>query len=120
MLGQPIPITTPKVTGVKLTGALRPGATATDLALAVTQKLRAQGVEAGVFGDIDLQAHRDWVERVCAAAGLSCHLPLWREARRGLIDELLASGVRTMGVTIAASPNVIASRSAVSSPRSAP
>jgi aconitate hydratase len=44
MLGQPIPITTPKVTGVKLTGALPAGATATDLALTVTQKLRAQGV----------------------------------------------------------------------------
>ena len=29
------------------------------------QELRAQGVEAGVFGDIDLQAHRDWVEGVC-------------------------------------------------------
>ena len=44
MLGQPIPITTPKVTGVKLTGALPAGATATDLALAVTQQLRALGV----------------------------------------------------------------------------
>jgi len=44
MLGQPIPITTPKVTGVKLTGRMRPGATATDLALTVTQKLRTQGV----------------------------------------------------------------------------
>ncbi|MCX6995966.1 MAG: aconitate hydratase AcnA [Kiritimatiellaeota bacterium] len=44
MLGQPIPITTPKVTGVKLTGALPAGATATDLALTVTQRLRAQGV----------------------------------------------------------------------------
>ena len=29
-----------------------------------------QGVEAGVFGDIDLQAHRDWVESVCEVAGL--------------------------------------------------
>ncbi len=44
MLGQPIPITAPVVTGVRLSGALRPGATATDLALLVTQKLRAKGV----------------------------------------------------------------------------
>ena len=29
-------------------------------------ELRDQlGVEVGVFGDIDLQPHRDWVERVC-------------------------------------------------------
>ena len=44
MLGQPVPLTTPRVTGVRLTGALPAGATATDLALTVTQRLRAQGV----------------------------------------------------------------------------
>ena len=44
MLGQPIPILTPVVTGVRLTGQLRPGVTATDLALTVTQILRAKGV----------------------------------------------------------------------------
>jgi aconitate hydratase len=44
MLGQPIPILTPEVVGFKLTGKLRPGVTATDLALTVTQQLRAKGV----------------------------------------------------------------------------
>ncbi len=44
MLGQPIPLVTPKVTGVRLAGRLAPGATATDLALAVTQLLRKAGV----------------------------------------------------------------------------
>jgi len=63
-------------------------------------ELRERGVEAGVFGDIDLQAHRDWVERVCEAAGLVCHLPLWQEPRRRLIDELLASGVRATVVAV--------------------
>jgi uncharacterized protein (TIGR00290 family) len=71
--------------------------------VSVLHELRAQGVEAGVFGDIDLQAHRDWVEGVCAAAGLSCHLPLWQEARHSLIDELLASGVRATVVAVDAS-----------------
>ena len=68
--------------------------------VSVLHDLRAQGVEAGVFGDIDLQAHRDWVEGVCAAAGLSCHLPLWQEARGSLIDELFASGVRATVVAV--------------------
>lgn len=44
MLGQPIPILTPEVVGFKLTGALKAGVTATDLALTVTRMLRKKGV----------------------------------------------------------------------------
>lgn len=44
MLGQPIPMLTPKVTGFKLHGELKDGVTPTDLALVVTQLLRAKGV----------------------------------------------------------------------------
>ncbi|HVI50161.1 MAG TPA: aconitate hydratase AcnA [Candidatus Sulfotelmatobacter sp.] len=40
MLGQPIYILTPDVVGVHLTGHLRPGVTATDLVLAITELLR--------------------------------------------------------------------------------
>jgi len=40
MLGQPVYFLTPDVVGVHLTGALREGVTATDLALTVTQTLR--------------------------------------------------------------------------------
>lgn len=44
LLGQPLAMLTPEVVGVKLTGALRPGATATDLVLRVTEMLRQHGV----------------------------------------------------------------------------
>jgi aconitate hydratase len=44
MLGQPSYFPVPEVVGVKLTGELPNGATATDLALKVTQVLRSQGV----------------------------------------------------------------------------
>lgn len=44
MLGQPSYFPVPKVVGVKLTGQLPNGTTATDLALKVTQVLRAHGV----------------------------------------------------------------------------
>ena len=40
MLGQPVYFLTPDVVGVHMTGALREGVTATDLALTVTQMLR--------------------------------------------------------------------------------
>jgi uncharacterized protein (TIGR00290 family) len=39
------------------------------------RKLKSQNVEAAIFGDIDLQAHRDWEERVCAAAEIEAVLP---------------------------------------------
>jgi uncharacterized protein (TIGR00290 family) len=57
-------------------------------------------VAVGVFGDIDLQPHRDWVERVCAVAGLRACLPLWLEARHALLDELLAAGVEATVVAV--------------------
>ena len=44
MLGQPIPVLTPVVIGVRMIGQLKPGVTATDLALTVTQMLRKKGV----------------------------------------------------------------------------
>jgi len=44
MLGQPIYMLVPEVVGVKLTGKLREGITATDLTLTVTEMLRRHGV----------------------------------------------------------------------------
>ncbi len=44
MLGQPIPMLIPRVVGLKLSGALPEGATATDLLLTVTELLRSHGV----------------------------------------------------------------------------
>ncbi|GIG64608.1 aconitate hydratase AcnA [Phytomonospora endophytica] len=44
MLGQPISMLIPRVLGFKLTGALPPGATATDLVLTITEMLRDHGV----------------------------------------------------------------------------
>jgi aconitate hydratase A / 2-methylisocitrate dehydratase len=44
MLGQPTYLPTPIVVGVRMTGALRAGATATDLVLTLTEMLRKHGV----------------------------------------------------------------------------
>ncbi|MFV9646535.1 MAG: hypothetical protein ACNYWU_11995 [Desulfobacterales bacterium] len=37
--------------------------------------LKGRGVEAGIFGDIDLDAHREWVERVSKESGMEAVLP---------------------------------------------
>lgn len=44
MLGQPIYMLIPEVVGIKLTGKVREGVTATDLVLRITEMLRAHGV----------------------------------------------------------------------------
>ena len=44
MLGQPVSMLIPRVVGFKLTGEIRPGVTATDVVLTVTDMLRKHGV----------------------------------------------------------------------------
>lgn len=57
-----------------------------------SRELAARGAEVAVFGDIDLQPHRDWEEQVCAAAGLRAELPLWGRARIDLARAFVALG----------------------------
>lgn len=57
------------------------------------RELRAGGVEAGVFGDIDIEGHREWVHRVCARAGIVPVHPLWQLVRREVIGRLTARGI---------------------------
>ncbi len=59
-------------------------------------QLKKEGVEAGVFGDIDLQEHRDWVERVCKETGIKAILPLWNEERERLLREFISHGFKAI------------------------
>ena len=60
---------------------------------------RASGATHMVFGDIDVQAHRDWEEQVCVQAGLTACLPLWLESRTALLSEMLQLGLRALIVS---------------------
>ena len=62
--------------------------------------LRAEGITAAVFGDIDTESHRDWEARVCAAAGLEARLPLWKEDRHTVLREFLQTGHRARLVAV--------------------
>lgn len=64
------------------------------------QALRAEGHRRVVFGDIDLAAHRDWVEPQCRRAGLQAVLPLWGEARALLAHEVITRGIRARIVCV--------------------
>lgn len=64
--------------------------------------LRERGVEAGVFGDIDLEEHREWVERVSREAGLDALLPLWGADQRALLREWVSEGFTAVIVAVRA------------------
>lgn len=65
---------------------------------------KEEGIQAGVFGDIDLQEHRDWVERVCKEIGIKPMLPLWKEKREELLQEFIQAGFKAIVVTTKADP----------------
>lgn len=66
--------------------------------------LRASGVEGGVFGDMDLEEHREWVERVCGEVGLRPLLPLWKSDPWALLEEFWRAGFRALVVATRLDP----------------
>jgi diphthine-ammonia ligase len=62
-------------------------------------EVKTLGVGAGVFGDIDLLDHRDWVERVCATVGMEAALPLWGKPRLEMVLECMTAGIDCRIVT---------------------
>lgn len=61
---------------------------------------KEEGIEAGVFGDIDVREHRDWVERVCSGNGLNAVLPLWQRSREMLMEEFIFLGFKAVVVAV--------------------
>jgi diphthine-ammonia ligase len=58
------------------------------------QIIQRYGVNTAVFGDIDLQAHRDWEEMVCQKTGIEAVLPLWLRKRKELVLEMIAQPIK--------------------------
>lgn len=61
---------------------------------------RADGITHGVFGDIDLQGHLEWVQKTCAKSSIVPIHPLWQESRRSILEELLAVGFEAVIVVV--------------------
>ena len=61
---------------------------------------RDEGIYRGIFGDIDMEEHRAWVERVCSEYKLRPSLPLWLEKRDDLLSEFINEGFKAVIVTV--------------------
>lgn len=53
------------------------------------REFREDGIQTGVFGDIDVDSHREWVRRVCSLADITPVHPLWKRERRALLNEFI-------------------------------
>ncbi len=52
-----------------------------------------------VFGDIDIESHRAWEEKVSNAANLEAVLPLWQGDRKQLVLEMIDTGIEAIIVS---------------------
>jgi len=62
--------------------------------------LKRKGIEGGIFGDLALTEHREWVERVCTEAGIVPFLPLWGMERKDLLRAFMAAGFEAIVVAV--------------------
>lgn len=69
------------------------------------RQLKQEGFDAVIFGDIDLQDHLDWEERVCQLVGMQVVQPLWLGERRALVREFIEAGFETR--IVAAQENIL-------------
>ena len=66
------------------------------------QEVRQMGIADGVFGDMRVEAHpewvahREWVERVSARAGITPHFPLWDLHGAAVLQSQLDHGIEAV------------------------
>ena len=65
----------------------------------VLLELKRQGVSGGVFGDIDIEEHREWVTRVCHAVEITPYLPLWGQRQELILRGFIKMGFEAVVVT---------------------
>jgi uncharacterized protein (TIGR00290 family) len=65
-------------------------------------QLKAKGISGLVTGDIYLQEHRDWIERVCAEVGIEAVLPLWEKDTAQLLQDFIQIGFKAVVIGVKA------------------
>jgi len=68
--------------------------------LSVLHGFKEGDIAAGVFGDIDIDAHKEWTERLCASISIESYEPLWKKPRIFLLETLIGLGFKATIVSL--------------------
>ncbi len=72
----------------------------TDAFKTVIKELKTKdGIEGIVFGDIYLQEHRDWIDKVCEELNVEPILPIWTHDTEKLVRDIINSGFKSIVVS---------------------
>ncbi|MDD5085684.1 MAG: diphthine--ammonia ligase [Candidatus Omnitrophica bacterium] len=63
---------------------------------------KEKGIKGIVFGDIYLEEHRDWIDKVCEEAEVQVLMPLWRIDTRKLVEDFIDAGFKSIIVRASA------------------
>ena len=64
------------------------------------EQLRAEGATHAAFGDLFLEGHKTYREKLVAPLGLTSMFPLWRRDSGELVREFLAQGFKAVTVCV--------------------
>lgn len=67
---------------------------------AVCRLKKDHAIAGGVFGDINLDEHRQWAEKMSLRCSINYNLPLWQMEERSVFEELINRGARAMLVAV--------------------
>jgi len=66
------------------------------------RSLLPNGIKGMVFGDIFLDEHREWVERVCGDLGIEAVEPLWNKKTEEVLTDFIDAGFEAIIVSASA------------------
>lgn len=62
-------------------------------------ELKSSGIKGMVFGDIYLDEHKNWIERVCASIEIIPIEPLWNLATENILNEFINLGFKAIVIS---------------------
>lgn len=65
-------------------------------------RLKLKGITGLITGDIYLQEHKDWIDRVCGKSGVKAVLPLWEMDSAQLLTDFIGVGFKAIVVSVKA------------------
>lgn len=64
------------------------------------EEIKQTGITHGVFGDIDLVDHLEWIRTICERAGLTAEHPLWNWPREEVLKQFIDNGFEAYVIVV--------------------